>query len=191
MAVIRSCIALMSVGVLAVGCSSANGNEAAPAPEAQAAAPAGHPCGLLTAADVQNVFPKAGPGKVESRLEQYGMFTCVWDHPGGTFTAQMQKDATAAPGDEIRSRASGFIDPTKPAARSNVRYETLAGVGDSAVAAVERADTQTGIVTSFALLVVRRGGRQVVFQSTQLADRDRGVALKALEELGKAAAGRL
>jgi hypothetical protein len=190
MALIRSCVAMMSVGVLVMGCFSASGSEAAPALEAQATS-AGHPCGLLTAADVQKVFPKSGPGKVEPRLEQYGMFTCVWDHPGGTFTAQIQKDATAAPGDEIRSRASGFIDPTKRSARSNVRYETLSGVGDSAVAAVERADTQTGITTSFALLVVRRGGRQVVFQSTQLADRDRAAALKALAELGKAAATRL
>lgn len=192
MRLIGSCVLAAFVGLLAASGDWANGAELPAVSQAVAAsAPAGHPCGLLTDAEVRRVFPNAARGKPDPRLEKHGIDTCVWDHPGGLFSAQIEKTEPAAPESEIRSRASGSVDPVNRAARGNVRYETLAGVGDRAIAVVERADAQRGILSDMALLVVRRGGRQVVFMSTQLAERDRAAALAALTELGRAAAGRL
>ena len=187
-----ACALAVLAGLMASGCSSADGTEPHVASDAPAlSGPATDPCGLLTDAEVRKVFPDAERGRLDRRLEAHGIVSCLWDHPGGQFIAQFFKGEPAAVEDEIRSRASGFVDPVKPGARANVRYETLAGVGDRAVAAIERADNQTGILSDFALLVVRRGNRQVAFQSTQLAARERAAALEALEGLGRAAAKRM
>ncbi|MFM9888547.1 MAG: hypothetical protein ACKVQT_36455, partial [Burkholderiales bacterium] len=76
-------------------------------------------------------------------------------------------------------------------AAANVRYETIKGVGDEAIALVEPADPKRGILTDSAYLITQRGDQQAMLFSSTLAKRDRAEALKKLEELGKAAAGRL
>jgi hypothetical protein len=178
--------------MLLAGCSNATGTETqSPAGTPALSAPANDPCGLLTDVEVRKIFPNAARGSLDRRLESSGIVSCVWDHPGGRFIAQWFTGEVAPVESEIRSRASGSVDPTKRGARDNVRYETLTGVGDRAMAVVERADDQKGILSDMALLVVRRGARQVVFMSTQLAERDRDAALAALETLGRSAASRL
>ena len=84
-----------------------------------------------------------------------------------------------------------FLDPLKPGAGQNVRYETIKDVGDQARAIVETADEKKGFLTDSAVLVAQRKGLQLVLMSTQLAQRDRSSALKVLEDLGRAAAKRL
>ncbi len=64
-------------------------------------------------------------------------------------------------------------------------------MGDQAIAIVERADKTKGFMQNGAVLVVRRGTRQVSALSTDLARRDRAEALKVFEDLGKAIARRL
>jgi hypothetical protein len=199
MDVINRSLLITSAGLLLVsGCSAGDTPlekdvaARAPASEQAAAAasgPATDPCGVLTTAEVRRMFPDAGVGKLDRSMEKYGMTTCIWDHPGGRFSAQFFSGEQATVDDEVRSRASAFLDPTSTA--KNVRYETLDGIGDRAVAAIERSDQARGILSDFALLVVQRGERQVAFMSTQLATRDRGAALDALAELGRAAARRL
>jgi hypothetical protein len=72
-----------------------------------------------------------------------------------------------------------------------VRFETLPGVGDAAVAVVERRDDARGILQDGAILVVRRGKRQVWIMAPALSRRERSEALRVLGELGRAMARRL
>jgi hypothetical protein len=100
--------------------------------------------------------------------------------------------ATATP---LKTIAGGwardFLDPFTRNAASNIRYEILRGVGDDAVAIVEPADPSRGVVDSGALLIVRRRSRQAVAFSASLATRDRGEALRILEQLGSTLATRM
>ncbi len=48
-----------------------------------------------------------------------------------------------------------------------------------------------GILSDGSLLSIRRGEHTVMLMSAELAQRDRGAALKALEALGRVAARRL
>ena len=59
------------------------------------------------------------------------------------------------------------------------------------MAVVERADDRQGILWNAAYLVSQRGERMIMLISTELAIRGRPAALKAWEELGRAAAKRL
>ena len=65
------------------------------------------------------------------------------------------------------------------------------GVGDAAVAIVERRNEAKGILRDGAILVVRRCKRQVAIMAPALARRDRPEALRIFGELGTAIAGRL
>ena len=73
----------------------------------------------------------------------------------------------------------------------HVRYEALTGIGDGAMAVVERIDKAQGFISDAAYLVVRRGNRQIVLMAPALAWGERADALKVLEELGRAVASRL
>ena len=149
------------------------------------------PCALLTTAEVQRAFAGAKPGKLDRSLENSGILRCAWEYAGGRFGII---DGTEAP-DPVRAEAQswtmGFLDPLKRDASRHVRYEVLAGVGDEAIAVVERADPAKGFVANGAFLVVRRGKRQVTLMDANLATRDRQAALAALQDLGKAAAKRM
>ncbi|MFN0303971.1 MAG: hypothetical protein ACKVQU_26865 [Burkholderiales bacterium] len=166
------------------------GGGAAPS-EAAVKLPKGDPCKVLTDADVRKVFPDAKSGQRERRNEQYGMTACFWDYPGGRFAVQVSVEQPGTVKNEIRGMSLGFVDPLKAGAAANVRYETIKGVGDDAMAIVEPADAKRGILTDSAYLITQRGDQQAMLFSSTLARRDRAEALKKLEELGKAAAGRL
>ena len=84
--------------------------------------------------------------------------------------------------------AAGFTDPLKPAARRNMRYETFNGMAGEAAAFVEPADAGRGVLSDGSMLSIRRGEHTVMLMSTELAQRDRGAALKTLEALGRVAA---
>ena len=158
---------------------------------AQGGAAKPNPCKLLTDAEVRAVFPDAKAARLDLRNEEYGVFTCVWDHAGGRFFAQEHTGDRGSFAVEGRGLIDGFIDPFKPGAEKAVRFENVKGVGDRAMAVVERRDPARGIVNDIAQLVTQRANRQVLLFSSQLPQRDRAAALKALEELGRAAAQRL
>ena len=156
------------------------------------------PCTLLAAADLQQAFPGAGAGKVDRSLEKDGMVKCVWPYPAGSRYASgsvfvfTSDEITETPREEAEDTwALTFLDPLRNDAAKNVRYETLTGVGDQAVAVVEREDKAKGFSASVAILVVRRGKQQVALLSAGLALRERAEALRILGELGKAIARRL
>ena len=153
---------------------------------------AADPCKLLTDAEVQSVFPGARAGKPERSREQYGIQACQWTHPAGSLALQLW--AVKKPGahdEEIRGLAQGLVDPFSAAAKKNVRYEKIAGVGDGATALVETESKPRGVLSDLAMLVAQRGNQLVQLQSADLARGDRAAALRGLAQLGKAAVDRL
>lgn len=161
------------------------------------AAPAEEPadpnsvCRLLTNAEVRAVFPAAGRGEPERTREKYGISACVWSGDFGRAGLQTWKAEGRSADDEARGMAAGFIDPLSRAAAGNVRYETVHGVGEQAVAVVETADPQRGILSDVAMMMVRKDDQIIMLIADDLARRDRAQAVAALGSLGAAAAGRL
>jgi hypothetical protein len=158
---------------------------------ADSAAQGAGPCGLLTSTEVQAAIPGARSGRSD-KDQKLGLLRCVWDTPTGTL---MLIEGTGPPEDlpkdEAQSWMDAFLDPLRANAGRNVRYEPLPGVGEVAVAVVEKADPARGIARDGAVLVVKRGKRQVSLLSTDLARRDRAEGLRVLTQLGKAIASRL
>ena len=151
------------------------------------------PCKLLTLAEIQKVFPQAKSFERNRRLEQSSAITeCAWNAADGMLLMTVQQMYSSDPAkSDVETFTMGITDPTKPNARRNVRLETLAGVGDDAAAFVEREDKKRDILSDAAFLAVRKGPSTVWIASQELVRRDRDAALKALEQLGRAAASRL
>lgn len=150
------------------------------------------PCSLLTTADVHQVYPKASAGERERTREKYGIVACVWNHPAGKLVTQVTLGATrGSSADEAKGLAIGFVDPLKPGAEKALRTETLPGIGDEAVAVVEKEDSARGILAPAAYLYTQRGDRQLAIFAVDLANGDRTAALDTLGRLGRLAAGRL
>jgi hypothetical protein len=153
------------------------------------------PCALLTAADMQQAFPGTKPGRVIRTLEKEGILSCEWTHAAGRVVLVAGADsAEDTPEEEAKTLMSAFVDPLRPDAERRVRIETLPGVGDKAVAILERQDQAKGITQDGVLLVVRRGKRQVALLGAppgDLSRRERADALRVLSDLGKAIAKRL
>jgi hypothetical protein len=140
---------------------------------------------------VQRAFAGAKPSQLDRSLEKHGILRCVWNTPEGAFGI-IDGTETPDPVDaEAQTWALSFLDPLKRDAARHVRYERLAGVGDEAIAVVERADPAKGFVGNGAFVVVRRGHRQITLMSDAIARRDRPAALAILRELGTAAAKRM
>ncbi len=166
------------------------GEDAAPSVAASAQVEADSPCRLLTDAQVRAVFPGAKSGVPERSREEYGIKACVWETDGGRFVVQTWT-AKGSVDNEIRGLASGFVDPINSAAQNNVRYETVEGVGEQAMAVLETQDQKRGILADAALLIARRGNRILELQSQELPHRTRAVALQALTTLGREAVARM
>ena len=150
------------------------------------------PCKLLTDAEARQYFPKTKPGEREKTREKYGITACVWDHPTGKLVLQLTLGAKpGSSSEEAEGIAMGFTDPFNQAARKQIRFEKIEGVGSEAVAVVEKADEKRGILSDVAYLYTQRGDVQLMVMAPDLARGDRGAALKTMREIGKVAAGRL
>ena len=150
------------------------------------------PCTLMTDAEVRKFFPQAKVGQRERAREKYGLTACFWDHPGGRLALQLSLGATPGSSmEEAQGIAQGFVDPLKRSARKEVRYETIDGVGSEAVAVVEKADENRGILSNAAYLYTQRGDVQLMIMAVDLARGDRAGALKVLRDIGTIAARRL
>jgi hypothetical protein len=184
---------LVGCGVLAA-CSpqetASTGTPAAAVSAATAGGPTDDPCALVTDQEVRAAFADAKAGKRDHSLDQYQIATCKWDTPANTFVAQVFK-AKGTVEDELRSRASGLIDPMKPGAGKGVRYEKLAGVGEETMITAEPGDAAAGLFNDIAVLVTKRGDRMAVLFAQSLVDADRAKTKAALEALGRSAAARL
>ena len=157
---------------------------------AQTSGPTSDPCALVTDREVRQAFADAKPGKRDGRLDKYDIATCTWDTPANTFVAQIFK-AKGSVEDELRSRASGVIDPVKPGAGKDVRYDKLPGVGEDTMITAEKGDAAQGLFNDVVVLVTKRGDHMAVLFAHSLIDDDRAKTIAAMEALGRSAAGRL
>lgn len=155
-----------------------------------AAAQAPNPCALLTAEEVSKAVPGSGPATTDRSLEKYGISRCQWGR-ALVLVAGVGDEPQDPPQVEARSLLDGFVDPLRPSAAKSIRYERLTGVGDEAIAVVERRDEMKGILNDAVILVVRRGKRQVSVVAGPVAGRERAEWLRVLGDLGKAIASRL
>jgi hypothetical protein len=155
---------------------------AAPAPNLD-------PCKLLTDAEVRAVFPGATTGVRNRTVDEYGIVSCEWKHPGGRFAIQAFT-SSEAPESEARGFAAGFLDPTKNGLQQKLRVERIAA-GDGGVAIIERADATTGVLNDAALAIVKRGALLLMLQSSALAQRPRAEAVKAMGTLAAEAVKRV
>jgi hypothetical protein len=154
--------------------------------------PTDDPCALLNDDEVSKAFPGAASGKRNRSLEDHGILTCMWDTPTDRFVVQVFNASSGSVEDELRSRMSGSIDPTTAGAGSQIRYETIDGIGDAAMLVLEKADPKDGILADTAVMVTQRGDRRaVLFTGSSLAVGDRASARKTLETLGRQVAERL
>ena len=175
--------------VASAGAAALPGADASPAHAAPRAAD--DPCRLLTDSEVRSMFADAKPGVRERSREEYGIRACVWDTATGQFALQLWNAKSSNVDNEIRGLASGFLDPVNPAAQNNVRYESIAGVGEHAMAMVETQDEKRGILSNAALLVAQHGNQILELQSSDLPHSERATALKTLTTLGRTALDRL
>ena len=165
--------------------------DAAPAQSTQPTPDSHSLCRLLTDAEVRAVFPGAGKGVPERTREKYGITACVWSGDFGRFAVQTWKGEGNSADEEARGLATGFIDPLDRKAAGNVRYESVAGVGDQATAVLETRDAQRGILTNVAMLVALKQDDMLVLLADDLAQRNRADALAKLRLLAGSAARRL
>jgi hypothetical protein len=166
--------------------------EATGSKPAAKAIPAGNPCDILSSADVQRAFPGAKAGQRSNRLEEYGITECAWKGPGGQIVLAVQESSyKGTVKEDAMGMAQGFTDPFKQESLKNVRFESFNDVGTPAMGFVEKADPKRGILGDGAMLFMRNGDHTVSLGSSELAQRERGAALKTLGDLGKAASKRL
>jgi len=177
------------LAALALACTCAHAMAQAPTK-----LPTGDPCTVVPLAEVLKAFPDAKPGVRSRRVEQYGSTQCAYSNAQGQviFAVEERYGSNTAK-EEAQGEATAFLDPLMPAAKRNVRYETLTaiGLGNEAVAFVEKGDAKRGILGDGSLLVLRRGQHTLSLMSPVLPQRERAAALKAYEVLGRVAAKRL
>jgi hypothetical protein len=149
-------------------------------------------CGLLKLAEVRRVIPDVQSSERDRSLDQVGIATCAWKGAKGArdLTVQHWEGEDSAE-IELNSLLEGIVDPVKGHGGASVRRERFSGLGDDALAVVERPDPKSGVLTYAALMVVKRGKHVLTFASSDLALLDRAQALKALESLGRAAVARV
>ena len=191
--------AMLGATLMLMGCSKEAAGDASTA-NTTASTPAtpadpGDACALLSLAEVRRVLPEASRTERNDNLTEHGIKGCGWYGKGKAPFIEVSvwqvsgEDDT--PWENANTLAMGVADPTRPGAQAAVRLEKIAGVGEDAVAIVEKADDQRGILTTTALLTLRKNGRIATIVSGFLDAGDRARALEQLASLGKAAAGRL
>jgi hypothetical protein len=201
---IRACVLATLLGdCLLLGCSQSDPasveSQAATMPASDAesrtdavSVPTADPCALLIDDEISTAFPGAASGKRNRSLDGHGILTCMWDTPTDRFVVQVFDAKSGSVEEELRSRMAGSIDPTMAGAGSQVRYETIGGIGDEARLVLEKADLKGGILADTAVMVTQRGDRRaVLFTGSSLAAGDRASALKTFETLGRHVAERL
>ncbi|MEP7314855.1 MAG: hypothetical protein ABI859_19905, partial [Pseudomonadota bacterium] len=138
-------------------------------------------CHLLTNAEVAAAFPGAKPGVPETAREKYGILGCEWATPSGRVAAQFWKNESPTTARaEAEGMMIGALDPLKRSATKAVRYETLQGVGESAVVAIAKADPATGVLNDLAVAAVVSNGRTITIFAPQLSSAEPAKAIATL-----------
>jgi hypothetical protein len=184
----RFVLATLLCGLWLAGCSRQDA--AAAQTSATAASSTDDPCTLVIDGEVSKALKDDASSKRDHSLDKYNIATCVWDTSENRLMVQLFKAKGSVEG-ELRSRMSGNLDPMKPGAGDNVRYQKVAGAGEDTMLAVEKADEQKGILADTAVLVSLHGDRMAVLFTSALVGGERAATIEALEKLGRSAAPRL
>ncbi len=152
---------------------------------------AASPCSLLTVAEVGVAAPHATAGKADAADAANGVYGCIWETAAGRVWLQAYLAGPSSVSTTILGHAPDLVDPSIKGAIEKVRIETFPSVGDGAMAIVEHADPARGILSSKAILVVKRGDYLATLFAPELALGDRATALQKLQVLGGQIAGRL
>lgn len=149
------------------------------------------PCKLLDVASIRRALPGAGDGVRDHRADGMGLASCVWESPKGRIVLQTGTGAPEAARELVGLVVTGNLDP-RPHMHDPVRYESLSGIGDQAVAVVEEIDAEKGILGSIAAAGVQKGDRKMTLMtSLPSAPEHRQSTLEALRQLVATAAKRL
>ena len=111
------------------------------APSAASMGPVDNACDLLTDAEVRQVFPKAASGKRNTESLEYGLDRCAWETPTGQIGVEMSRVAAADFEQELRAELQGAVDPRVNGALDRIRFRAVEGIGDHAIAVMEKADS--------------------------------------------------
>lgn len=152
---------------------------------------AASPCNLLTVAEVSVAAPHATAGKPDAADAANGIYSCIWETAAGRVWLQAYRAGPSSVSMAILGHAPDLVDPSNKGALDKVRIETFPGVGDGAMAIVEHADPARGILSSRAILVVKRGDYMATLFAPELALGDRAMALQKLHTLGGQIVSRL
>jgi hypothetical protein len=109
-----------------------------------------NPCSLLTDAEVAKLAPGVGHAKLDTVAG--GARICDWPDASGIPAVQLQ--VYAAPSSSLRAELKNGID-----AFGGYAVVDVAGLGDEAAAAFQKADASKGIAAGLAALSVRSGDR--------------------------------
>jgi hypothetical protein len=180
----------LACGLSLSACSKENAVSAPDTVATLAAGPVSDPCAMFTQSEVSESFAGAKAGTRNRGTDQYGVATCTWDTPTNTFVLQLFS-AKGSVEDELRARASGAVDPVKPGAGKNIRYEKFPGGGDDAMQVVEKGNADEGLFNDIVVLVMRKGDRMAVLFAHSLVDDDRTMTLASMAALGRSAGQRL
>jgi hypothetical protein len=184
-----------------MGCSKPATGDAPPAVAGAAASAAAPPakddaCALLSLSEIRRVLPQAARAERDDALKEHGINGCDWYADTGKAPV-LEVSVWTVSGDDdtptsnARTLAMGIADPTRANTEAAVRLEKVAGVGEEAVAIVEKRDDARGILTTAGLLTLRQNGRIATVASAYIAVEDRSKALGQLAALGKAVAAQL
>lgn len=200
----RSVIAMILAAVCASGCSpsadssgAASARASAPlsASSTESAANAGptgpvdNVCALLTDAEIRHVFPDAASGKRNTESLQYGLDRCAWKTATGQIGVEASNVEAGAFENDLRGELQGAVDPRVNRALDRIQFHQVDGIGDHAVAVLEKADPQRGIYADITLLAIQRGHRMAVLMLNEGAPSSS--SLDNLKDLGRKLAPRL
>ncbi len=139
------------------------------------------PCSLLTDAEVRKLEPSLAHGKLETIA---GTQICVWANANGIPAVQLQ--VTTAPSSSLKKELANLN-----AGNNGYTIVAVAGIGDEAAAAFQKADASMGLKAGLATISVRSGGR-VVSISTPLVPVPQGSQSFAVaKQLASTAVSRL
>ena len=201
---LRNVSAVILLATCAMGCSpgdDSNGLAPAkaivPSPSAsnesvavaRPAGPVDNACDLLTDAEVRQVFPPAASGKRNTESLQYGLDRCAWKTPTGQIGIEVSKVEAAAFENDLRGELQGAVDPRVNGALERIQFHKVAGIGDHAVAVLEKQDTQRGIYADITLLAIQHGHRMAVLMLNEGSPS--AASLDRLKDLGYKLAPRL
>ena len=125
-------------------------------------APADNACGLLTDAQIRQIFPSAESGKRNTESLEYGLDRCAWKISNGQVGIEVSKVEADRFEYDLRAELQGAVDLRVDGALQRIRFHAVEGIGDHAIAVMEKADAHNGRYTDIALLAIQRGQRMAV-----------------------------